>query len=94
MAPEVFTQSGYTVAADIWSFGMVLYEMLTLKQPYYHVQPIQVASQIMQGVLPIFPDLGSTYAPLIELIKNKMMTLTPESRATADILVTDFAKLL
>lgn len=34
MAPEVLRGEAYTVNADVWSMGVILYEMLTGKCPY------------------------------------------------------------
>ena len=34
MAPEVVTKSGYNLKADVYSWSMVFYEMLALRQPY------------------------------------------------------------
>jgi serine/threonine protein kinase len=33
-APEIFTQNVYDEKVDIWSAGIVLYMMLSGKQPY------------------------------------------------------------
>ncbi|CAD7939130.1 unnamed protein product [Amoebophrya sp. A120] len=34
MAPEVLANKGYNSGCDVWSLGCVLYELLTLKQPF------------------------------------------------------------
>jgi serine/threonine protein kinase len=34
-APEIFTQRVYDEKVDIWSAGIVLYMMLSGKQPFY-----------------------------------------------------------
>ena len=34
MAPEVMTGDGYTLAVDVYSFGVILYELCSLKKPY------------------------------------------------------------
>ena len=33
-APEVLTCKGYTTAVDCWSFGVMLYEFLSLETPF------------------------------------------------------------
>lgn len=34
LAPEIFNGESYTKAADVFSYGMVLWEILTGEQPY------------------------------------------------------------
>ncbi|CAB3398517.1 unnamed protein product [Caenorhabditis bovis] len=34
MAPEAFRDSNYSEASDVWSFGVVLWELLSKKEPY------------------------------------------------------------
>eukprot|EP01027_Heterolobosea_sp_BB2_P005633 GEZU01008584.1.p1 GENE.GEZU01008584.1~~GEZU01008584.1.p1 ORF type:complete len:115 (+),score=37.09 GEZU01008584.1:3-347(+) len=37
MAPEVTTGNDYDAACDVFSLGIVMYELLTEKMPYFHV---------------------------------------------------------
>ena len=34
MAPEVLDDSGYSMAADVYSFGILLHEVFTEKEPF------------------------------------------------------------
>jgi serine/threonine protein kinase len=34
MAPEVLNEAEYNFKADIWSFGVLLYQLCTLKLPF------------------------------------------------------------
>lgn len=42
MAPEVIAGHVYTEKADVFSFGVILWEMFTRKVPYEGMQPMQV----------------------------------------------------
>ena len=35
MAPEMWNGDQYDFKADVWSLGVILYEMITLKKPFY-----------------------------------------------------------
>ena len=41
MAPEVLRGEKFDETSDLYSFGVVLWEMLTLEQPWKEVDPIQ-----------------------------------------------------
>jgi len=59
MAPEVVRHSGsYTKNVDIWSLGMVMYELMTLKRPYEDVNYYLVPDLIKSGKRPKM-DRGS-----------------------------------
>lgn len=63
MAPEVITSKQYNEAADIYSFGIVLWELVSRDVPYADVQggaPMAVVSQLINKVVrrgerPIIP---------------------------------------
>ncbi|CAM8941520.1 unnamed protein product [Rhodiola kirilowii] len=58
MAPEVVNQrgNGYGLAADIWSLGCTVLEMLTRELPYSHLEGFQALFRIGKGELPQVPD--------------------------------------
>lgn len=73
MCPEVICSGNshvYTSKADVWSMGMVIYELVTLKEPYEDEDIFEVASIIQSGQRPVIPDfLVADYKPLIDIIK-------------------------
>ncbi|XP_065649154.1 mitogen-activated protein kinase kinase kinase 7 isoform X4 [Hydra vulgaris] len=51
MAPEVFEGSRYGEKCDVYSFGIILWEMLTRKKPFDGI-PCQIMWKVMHGVRP------------------------------------------
>ncbi|KAF2320167.1 hypothetical protein GH714_024859 [Hevea brasiliensis] len=58
MAPEVVNlkNRGYGLAADIWSLGCTVLEMLTGRPPYSHLEGVQALFRIGRGQPPLVPD--------------------------------------
>jgi len=55
LAPEVLAGQGYGKAVDWWSFGSLLYEMLTGLPPFYSQDVQEMYRKIMSDKL-VFPD--------------------------------------
>ncbi|KAL5788926.1 hypothetical protein ACOSP7_005875 [Xanthoceras sorbifolium] len=69
MAPEVIEHKPYDHKADIFSFGVVLWELLTGKLPYEYLTPLQAAVGVVQkGLRPTIPK--NTNPKLAELLER------------------------
>ncbi|KAG6506274.1 hypothetical protein ZIOFF_031596 [Zingiber officinale] len=68
MAPEVIEHKPYDHKADVFSFGIVLWELLTAKLPYEYLTPLQAAVGVVQkGLRPTIPkDAHPKLAELLE----------------------------
>lgn len=52
MAPELVSDpERVSEKADVWSLGMVLWEMLTRQVPFTHLTPQQIIAGLMVGNL-------------------------------------------
>ncbi|OVA08866.1 Protein kinase domain [Macleaya cordata] len=69
MAPEVIEHKPYDHKADVFSFGIVLWELLTGKLPYEFLTPLQAAVGVVQkGLRPTIPK--NTHPKLVELLEQ------------------------
>ncbi|KAH0793466.1 TKL family protein kinase [Histomonas meleagridis] len=70
MAPEVIRKSQYNLKADVFSYGLMLWEMLKRETPYDNKEKDQmgIAIAIVNGVRPVIPK--GTPKPLERLIKD------------------------
>jgi len=66
MAPEQARGAVVDKRADIWAFGVVLYEMLTAKQPFVG----STVSDTLAGVLKTDPDLAVIPASVRRLVRR------------------------
>jgi serine/threonine protein kinase len=50
MSPEALTDSMFTTMSDVWSFGVVMWEVYMLGQmPYPGIDPSQLVRQLARG---------------------------------------------
>uniref|UniRef100_A0A0G4H597 Protein kinase domain-containing protein n=1 Tax=Chromera velia CCMP2878 TaxID=1169474 RepID=A0A0G4H597_9ALVE len=85
MAPEVLESSEYSEKADVFSFGVVLWEILSRQPPYPGMDPVNVATQVVKnGLRPeIPPDSPRRWVSLM----NRCWAQDPKDRL-------DFAQIL
>jgi len=68
MAPEIFTQStNYTVKADMFSYTLVLWELLAGELPFKHLKPAAAAADMAYRNVrpPINPAWPANYSDLM-----------------------------
>lgn len=68
MAPEIIAKTGYNLKADVFSYGMMLWEMLRGEIPFNDLGPMNAGKAILNGQRPPIPR--STPKPLQQLIKD------------------------
>ncbi|RGB29943.1 kinase-like domain-containing protein [Rhizophagus diaphanus] len=62
IAPEVLRGQNYTKAADIYSFGIIMYEVISRLPPYHDVSHDKnLAIKICQGLRPRFSNIKKLY---------------------------------
>merc|ERR1719265_2972379 len=79
LSPEIIEDRPYNFKSDIWSLGVVLYEMTTLKHPFDAESLHFLAIKILQGQ---YPDPDPQYSPeLVKLIRS-MLAKNAHTRPT------------
>ncbi|XP_072967816.1 serine/threonine-protein kinase STY46-like [Typha angustifolia] len=85
MAPEVIEHKPYDHKADVFSFGIVLWELITGKIPYEYLTPLQAAVGVVQkGLRPTIPN---NTRPKIANLLEKCWQQDPNERP-------DFSEIL
>ncbi|XP_052487226.1 serine/threonine-protein kinase STY8 isoform X2 [Gossypium raimondii] len=77
MAPEVINHQPYDQKADIFSFAIVLWELVTAKVPYDTMTPLQAALGVRQGLRPDLPE--NAHPKLVDLMQ-RCWVATPDKR--------------
>jgi serine/threonine-protein kinase ULK/ATG1 len=49
MAPDVLKHNKYSYNSDIWSMGVILYELITKRHPYYETQAVDLMNRVDNG---------------------------------------------
>ena len=91
MAPEVVGGHRYTESADVYSFGINLWEICTRKIPYAHLSPLQAAIAVMkEGLRPDLPNnIPLDYADLV----NDCWAQNPLDRPSFATILLRFGKM-
>ncbi|KAM3145950.1 hypothetical protein pb186bvf_001928 [Paramecium bursaria] len=82
MAPEVF-KSGFDYKVDVWSIGVILFQMLSGDNPFHANNETEVISKITSGNYNFVKDIWKTISKDgIDLVQQ-MLKIHPDKRVTA-----------
>ena len=100
IAPEVLfigrKRPIYNHRADIFSFGMLLYQMIARRHPFHNIQPVKIDPKIVAGDRPTIVDVPvaeTGYFYLTRVMENCWVD-KPEDRPTTDTLITHLSNVV
>lgn len=74
-----------TLFEDVWSFGILIYEVLSREEPHVDADPIEIGRQIRdQGLTPTIPS--DCPVEMANIMKQCWQS-SPEQRPTIDQLI-------
>merc|ERR1711915_383808 len=85
MAPEIIRHEPYTKACDVYSYGMVLFEMLCRTQPFDGLTPVQAAYAVAKENLR--PPLPVSTPNNLKAIVNQCWSQDPKNRPSFEEII-------
>uniref|UniRef100_H0V359 Serine/threonine-protein kinase Nek10 n=1 Tax=Cavia porcellus TaxID=10141 RepID=H0V359_CAVPO len=79
--PEVLKSEPYGEKADVWAAGCILYQMATLRPPFYSTNMLSLATKIVEAVYEPVPE--GIYSEKVASTISRC--LTPDAEARPDI---------
>lgn len=74
MAPEVIKNSTFSKASDVWSYGVLLWELLTGETPYKGIDTLAVAYGVAVNKLTL-PIPSTCPKPWRDLMEGKWLSM-------------------
>jgi len=78
IAPEMFTNKSYTQKVDVYSFGIILWELHARRHPFDNIPTISIPISVTRGERPEIPkECPPKYRTLIKKCWNKKNNKRP-----------------
>jgi serine/threonine protein kinase len=75
-APELILNKGHSIAIDLWSLGVMIYEFISKENPFYEKDPMTSYTRIIKAQFSFPKHFGSPEKSLIK----KLLVVQPKKR--------------
>jgi hypothetical protein len=84
MAPESLGNQTYSKKSDVWTFGIVLYEIISRKEPHITEDILQIGAKIRdEGITPKIP---ADCPPLLKQLMEMCWKINPKDRPDMEVI--------
>jgi len=83
MSPEQAEGGELSRGTDLFSFGVIMFEMLTGKLPWHGATPLELASARLTGATPVPRALDATIDPVWDAVVQRCLARDPAARPTS-----------
>ncbi|CAH8642359.1 unnamed protein product [Heterobilharzia americana] len=84
MSPEILKYEGYNNKSDIWSIGIILYELCTQRRAFTGTNLMRVMWQVINDPCPQLPEI---YSKELQEVLELMLKKVPQERPSASELL-------
>jgi NIMA (never in mitosis gene a)-related kinase len=85
MAPEVWKQVRYNEKSDVWSIGVILFEMCAMRTPFTAEDIKSLATKVKYNPV---PDIPGNYSSLMRNLVRSMLNKDPQMRPSMKQILT------
>ena len=83
-APEILEKKPYSFKVDIWSLGLIFYQLVILDYPFEGITNEEMQNNIIKGKKKEIPKDCNNFDPKFIELLNEMLSLRPDERPTAE----------
>ena len=89
--PEILNGLPYNKKSDIWALGVILYDLLTFKNPFMSFSQIEMINNITQGIYPLIND--NYYSKDIIHLCYSILKVDPSERPEIDYILNELKRI-